>query len=251
MVYKKPNKITAWSFSRYSDYVQCPLKAKFKHVDKIKEPTNDAMLRGAAIHNLAEDFIKGKIRTLPPELKLFKTTFAELKKQFKKKISGMVVEDTWAFKEDWSQTRWDDWADCWLRIKLDCAHTVNESLTIAIDGNVLIVTDWKTGRFREEMNESYMEQLELYALAALILMPHIDVVMPCLAYLDFGIVYPAVEGEIKFTKADIPRLKKLWAKRVKPMMNDTRFAPRPNDKCRWCWFSMSKKSVGGPGLCKY
>lgn len=243
MAYPKPNKIIAWSFSRYMDYRKCPLLCKLKHIDKIKEPTNDAMLRGAAIHNLAEDFLKGKLRTLPSELKLFKSTFAELKKQYKKKISGMTVEDTWAFRADWSQTKWDDWAGCWLRIKLDCAHTVED--------DTLIITDWKTGKFREDNIEDYVEQLDLYALAALILMPHIQKVLPRLAYLDFGIIYPTEGNEIVYTQADVSRLKKLWAKRVKPMLSDTRFAPKANFGCRWCWFGESKKAAGGPGLCKY
>lgn len=89
----KSNKITSWSFSRYSDYKQCPLKAKLKHVDKLKEPPNEAMARGAAIHNIAEKYIKGEGRTLPAELKQFGAEFKMLRKQYKKKINGMVVED--------------------------------------------------------------------------------------------------------------------------------------------------------------
>ena len=57
--------ITSWSFSRYSDYKLCPLKARLKHVDKHKEPQNDAMARGQAIHKLAEDYTKGSIARLP------------------------------------------------------------------------------------------------------------------------------------------------------------------------------------------
>ena len=37
-------KITAWSFSRYNLYQQCPGKAKLMYIDKLKEPTSDAML---------------------------------------------------------------------------------------------------------------------------------------------------------------------------------------------------------------
>ena len=71
--------LTSWSFSRYSDYKQCPLKAKLKHLDKISEPPNEAMARGAAIHTLAEKYIKGEGRSLPPELKLFKDEFKKLR----------------------------------------------------------------------------------------------------------------------------------------------------------------------------
>lgn len=234
---------TSWSFSRYSDYKNCPLKFKLKHLDKISEPPNDAMARGAAIHTLAEKFIKGELRALPPELKLFADIFKKFKAQFKKKISGMVVEDNWSFTRTWTETQWNNWAECWVRIKLDCAHHESDE--------VLIITDWKTGKFRVEMNEDYVEQLELYALAALLLHPHIEQVKPRLAYTDQGMMYPEPGQELVFTRADLPKLKKLWEKRTKAMMNDKLFAPRPNDKCKWCWYGQSKKATGGPGLCKY
>lgn len=233
---------TSWSFSRYSDYKQCPLKAKLKHLDKINEPKNAAMERGAQVHNLAEDYLKGKVAKLAPELKLFSKEFAQLRDLYKRRRLPMVVEDTWAFTADWTQTRWDDWVGCWVRIKLDCAHQVED--------DVMVVTDWKTGKFRAELHEEYIEQLELYALASLLLHPHLRAVMPYLAYTDEGKVYP--DGEpIVFDRGDISGLKALWGRRVKPMMQDRIFAPRPNNKCRWCWYGQSKKSEGGPGLCKY
>lgn len=234
--------LTSWSFSRYSDYKLCPLKAKLKHLDKISEPPNEAMARGAAIHTLAEKYIKGEARSLPPELKLFEGEFKKLRAQYKKKINGMVVEDNWSFTRNWDKTSWDDWIGCWVRIKLDCAHHEDEE--------TLVVTDWKTGKFRPELNEEYVEQLELYALAALLLHEHIQVVKPRLVYLDVGVVYPAQDDKMVFTRADIPKLKKLWEKRTKAMMNDKQFAPRPNDKCRWCFYRSSNKAAGG-GQCKY
>lgn len=234
----KSNKITSWSFSRYSDYKQCPLKAKLKHVDKLKEPPNEAMARGATIHNIAEKYIKGEGRTLPTELKQFEAEFKMLRKQYKKKINGMVVEDNWSFTKTWDETAWNDWIGCWVRIKLDCAHHIED--------DVMVVTDWKTGKFRVEQNDEYIEQLELYALAALMLHPHLKEVRPRLAYLDVGVIFPAEDSPIVFTQADAPKLKKLWEKRTKPMLSDTTFAPRPNDKCKWCHF---RKSNGGP--CKF
>lgn len=238
-------KITAWSFSRYSTYKQCPLKLKLSAIDRIKEPSNKAMERGSQIHTLAEEYIKGKIVKLPIELKGFETEFKALKKQFKKSINGMVVEDNWSFTSGWDETSWNDWIGCWLRIKLDCAHHVSE--------DTMAISDWKTGKFRPEQNEDYIEQLELYALSALLLHPHINTVLPRLVYLDQGIIYPTTPEDIAkltFTRADIPRLKKLWEKRTKAMMNDTVFAPRPNNNCRWCHYRASNKEAGG-GQCKY
>lgn len=241
MAYKKPTQITSWSFSRYSTYRQCPLKAKLKFIDKMEEPTNDAMARGAAIHDTCEKYLKGTVARMPAELKLFADDFKKLKAQYKKRVPAMVVEDMWAFTKDWDETRWNDWANCWVRIKLDCAHFEDET--------TLVVTDFKTGKFRPDKNEEYMEQLELYALAALLMYPEIEglVVKPRLMYLDAGVIYPEPgDDELVYTAKDIGRLQKLWAKRVRPMLNDKKFPPRANNFCSWCHF---RKSNGGP--CKF
>lgn len=242
--------IKAWSFSRYSTYNQCPRKLKLQAIDRIKEPGNAAMQRGADIHDMAEAYIKGEGRNLPKELKLFGDLFRRLRKQYKKSINGLAVEETWAFTKDWDQTTWNDWIRCWVRIKLDCAEEDK-------DGETLIINDWKTGKFRPDQNSTYMEQLELYALAALLLYDHIVVVKPRLVYLDNGTVFPEPgskeEEQLTFNKQDIPKLKKVWAKRVKPMLNDKMFAPKPNRFCSWCFYRKDNTKNNGAGrqLCEY
>lgn len=235
-------KIKSWSFSRYNTYRQCPLKLKFNAIDRIREPSNAAMERGIEIHKKAEDYIKGNINRIPVELKQFTDEFKKLRAQHKKKISGMVVEDTWAFTKSWDETQWDDWVHCWLRVKLDCAHHE--------DDETLVVTDWKTGKFRQQKVDEYIEQLELYALAALLLHDHIQYVKPRLVFLDLGIVHPDEKVPIIFSRKDLKKLQKSWEKRVRPMMNDTRFAPRPSDECRWCFYRASNKANGG-GQCRF
>lgn len=157
---------------------------------------------------------------------------------FQKISQSMIVEDSWAMTKAWEETAWNDWAECWLRLKLDCAH--HESDT------VLVITDWKTGKFRPMKNEEYVQQLELYALVALILHEHIEEVRPRLVYLDEGIIFPHENERLVYTRKDIPRLKKEWEKRVKAMMSDTIFAPRPNNLCRFCHY---RSENNGP--CKF
>ena len=230
-------KITSWSYSRYACYEECPLKAKLKFVDKIKEPSAPAMARGNNIHKLAEGYTKGLdyvtieedgvskqvfTKKLPPELKLFADQFKELKK------SKPVVEETWAFRKDWSQTTWDDWNGCWVRIKTDAA---------CLDGDTLYVIDHKTGKHRE----GYHTQMSLYALGAMLMYPTVKTVNTQLWFLDHG-----TDETAEFTSDEFSALKKDWEKRVTPMLNDTRFAPKPGNGCRFCHFSKAK---GGP--CKY
>ena len=248
-------KLKSWSFSRYSKYRECPLAFKLSALDKIPEPKNAAMERGNLIHTTAEKYIKAEIPVkVPAELSAFADLFKELRKQYKSRVAGITVEDDWALTKSWERTVWNDWNGCWVRIKLDCSGNENP--------DDLDITDWKTGKFREEKNEEYVEQLELYALAGLLLHPHVKSVRPRLVYLDVPTVYPTPglkrtphsepEKELVYTRDDIPKLKKLWEKRVKPMFTDKRFAPKPNSNCVWCFYGqagIAKK--GGPGLCKF
>lgn len=241
----KQTKFTSWSWSRYADYKLCPLKAKLAHLDKIREPKNDAMQRGADLHDQIRDYIRGVLKKLPADLKGVKAELDRFKKLAKQKILGAVVEDGWNFTKDWTQTTWNDWNNCVLRVKVDAGEFLNQGATF-------ILTDWKSGKFRPELNEEYLEQLELYALATFMTLAHVNIVQVRLYYIDVGVVYPPPNEPIVFSrKKDLEKLKKLWAKRTKPMLNDTVFAPRPNDKCRWCFYGQSGKVKGGPGLCKF
>lgn len=238
--------LTSWSFSRYSDWRACPLKAKLKHIDKISEPPNAAMQRGNDIHHMAENYVKGTLPKLPKELALFKQDFADLRKRYKAKKEPMIVEDQWAFTKTWEETRWNDWAGCWVRIKLDVAH---------YEGNVLYKTDWKTGKYSDYKVAEYNEQLELYALASLLMSRREDVVVhPRIGWLDEGFYTSPTDkagNELSYTKDDQSRLMKEWNKRVTPMMSDTRFAPKPNATCKWCFYGQAGKAKGGPGICQY
>lgn len=231
---------TSWSWSRYQDWVKCPLRAKLKHIDKIKEPSNDAMERGTAIHTMAEEYVLGKLRTLPTELRAFKDEFSKLKKLYKSKSLPLSVEGDLAFTKDWTTTKWDDWNGAWVRIKIDCEHFATPTL--------LILTDYKTGKMDERNTAEYMLQLQLYAVSGLVRYSHIKnlVVQPRILYLDHGVEYPPPGEQVQYTLNDLKKLLKDWAKRVTPMFAERRFAPKPNSSCRWCYFSKAKN-----GNCKF
>lgn len=239
--------VTSWSFSRYSDYKTCPLKFKLKHIDKIVEPKSAAMQKGIDAHNDAEAYIKGTLAKLPPVLAGLKAEFVEMRKLYKAKKFPMIVEDNWAFTVDWTETQWNDWVGCWVRIKLDAAHYIT--------ADEMVVTDWKTGKPSDYKNAEYMEQMELYAVAALLMSARDNVqVRVRLGYTEVGEIIKPLDkngDEIVYTRKNLPGLMKEWNKRVKPMMTATNFPPRPNSTCRWCWFGQSKKAEGGPGICQF
>ena len=230
--------LTSWSFSRFSVYDQCPAKAKYAFIDKIKEPPNSAMDRGNEIHKMAEAYIKGEGRYVPKELKLVDTELKAMRAAKKHDDTSVVVETTWAFTQDWKVTTWDDWRGCALRVKVDVAQLVGQ--------NVLIITDWKTGKFRPDRHQEYMNQIELYALGGLKYYgSQVATIRPRLIYTDQGQIYPD-DGQLVYSHKDVPRLQKSWEARTKPMLKDTTFAPKPSNLCRWCHY---RKENGGP--CKF
>lgn len=179
---KGPQKITYWSASRRYDYDQCPFKAKLKCIDKLKEPGNAYMDRGNMMHELCEHYIKGTDtwkqsverakrwndehkgdkRLKPIDLSDLKDELDRLRALYAKRTrlaataTQPEVEETWAFRSDWSETTWNDWLGCWLRIKLDVGHW-EEVKKGKKTLRVFVPTDWKSGRLKEEEHESYLE----------------------------------------------------------------------------------------------
>lgn len=226
---KPVKKFTAWSYSRLGDYTACPLRAKLKHLDRIPEPSAPALERGAVIHEAAAKYVSGTTKTLPKDLKLFKKEFAALRKA-SKGAAGRVylVEEQWAFNDKWNPCGW--FGDgSWCRMVLDLGYK---------DGGTLRIIDYKTGRVRAEEQRP---QLALYALGGLAKFPDVEKVVAEFWYLDHGEII-----QEEYVAAELKELKKAWGVKVKPMLKDKTFAPRPSDKCRWCHYSKAKM-----GHCKF
>lgn len=228
-----PKQITSWSYSRHGTYEQCPYKAKLTILEKRREPKNDAMARGAEIHDIAQAYLEGKGSRVPQPLAKFKDEVKRLRKF--NKDGKAEIEKMWGFTNKWELCEWDDWANCWVRIKTDVAHWEDDDL--------VVVTDWKTGKYRTDNLDGYVAQLDLYALGALIKFGAARV-QTRLLYLDTGDTFDN-DGKI-YTQADLKGLMASWNKRVKPMLNDRKFAPKPNRFCGWCHF---RAQNGGP--CQY
>lgn len=225
--------VTAWSYSRYADYKQCPLMFKLKHVDRIKPPGSAAMDRGSAIHKEGENYLKApKAGKVPESYKYFAGQMKELH------ALKPRVELQLGFSEEWkpaTATARDPYGwfakDVWLRIVCD--------VDVRYEDHTADIVDFKTGK-KYETNE---EQVELFSCAPFMEDPAMAHVTTRLWYLD-----QEHDNEVirEYTRKDFNLIQKDWTKRVRPMFNDRRFAPKPNQKCKWCHF---RKENGGP--CKF
>ncbi len=225
----RKKKLTAWSFSRWSQYERCPLQTKLAHIERLPQPEKGpAAQRGIDTHKTAELFVGGEIDELPEVLETFEEEFIELVDLTNDDDVKVLAEQQLAFNVDWDPTGWFD-SDTWVRMITDCTvvHTEEQFAR---------VIDYKTGKKYPE----HELQLGLFGLGVL-RSEDVGEVQVELWYLDQG------EEEVAhYTEDDIPRLQTEWEKRSKRMMTDTRFDPNPGHYCRWCPWSKEK---GGP--CKY
>jgi putative RecB family exonuclease len=239
---KPKPRITAWSYSRESDYKSCPLKAKYKAVDKLKEPPSESMREGTILHTHAEAYVTGVVGKLEPEV-------ADLRKDFEKTAKGKLpaglrlfaeefrdlrkhkarcrVEQELAFTCRWVPTTWfamhgPDAA--WCRIKMDLLREETDEFARVID--------YKSGR----VDPKHKEQLSLYAIGAFLTLPEtVTRIDTELWFLKHGEVIAET-----FVRPQLDGLKKMWSKRVAKMLADRTFRPTPGDACRWCHFSKSR-----------
>lgn len=233
--------VTAWSYSRYADYKMCPLFFKLKHIDRIKPPGSAAMDRGSAIHKEGENYLKAAQRPakVPESYAAFKDQMIQL--------HGLKprVELQLGFSEQWQPATGDKrdpygWfaKDVWLRIVCD--------VDVRYDDHTADIIDFKTGR-KYDTNE---EQVELFSCAPFMEDPKLTHVTTRLWYLDQTqdneVIREYSRKALAGFNGNFEAIKKDWAKKVKPMFNDRRFAPKPNQRCRSCHF---RKENGGP--CKF
>lgn len=234
----KPKPISAWSMSRYSDYMQCPAAFKYRYIVKLPTAKHPAAARGITVAEETDKWFKRARRTMPKELKPLESTYKLLHKD-----KTVESELAWNFTKKWEPCAWNDWDNCWVRMRIDLATTAP---------TVFRVFDNKTGKYNENNVQKYMLQLDLYAAGASVVKAatKIKEVHVQLLFSDLGIKYP--ENPKVYTIEQAARQRREWEKRVKPMMSDTTFATRPGYYCRWCPFSHNTIMPNGkPGPCKY
>jgi putative RecB family exonuclease len=227
-------RVRSWSFSRWNEYETCPLKYKLKAIDKLVEPSSPALERGNRIHDAIEEYVKGKTKTLDvhaqePARKKIETH----RKLYAKEPQKVTINDTWAFRKDWSLTTWNDWDGCWLRVKVDFAHYNTRTGVVNVD-------DYKSGKFRAQKNDEYLLQLNLYCTTALAIHGGAKRATSSLIYVDNGEIFVP---DADYRESELSKLQADWERRVSKMFNDTQFLPRPGSHCQFCHF---RKENGGP-----
>lgn len=218
------NGVTAWSYSRYGDYERCPLYFHEKHVLKsFKDAGSAAMDRGNEIHKGVAAWLSNKAEGLPRDA--FQNTRAEQILMELRAMPDLLVEQQWGFTSHWKPTGWFG-NDTWLRVILDVGLVYPDMTAEALD--------WKTGK-RYGSNQ---DQMELFAVGVMCRIANVKNVTTRLIYLDEK--GKDIEDIEEFPGTHKQRLIDKWMKKIEPMFTDKVWAPRPNDKCKWCPLARSK-----------
>lgn len=235
---KRERAFRSWSFTAWAAWYECPLAAALSRIDKLDKhlPQGPALIRGRELDEATERFITKRDAKLHPELMPAKTLLTQWRNV---KPAEKVVQENWGYNSAWEPVSSTDWDNCKLRIKLDFGH---------LKGTHLDIWDAKTGKYREEQNDKYEMQLDLYIAGAFAQIPHLETATARLLYTDFNIVFPEPAAKLRvYTRAEAEAMQKAWDRRVKPMLADRSFKPKPSFRCRYCNFRK-----GGPvGGCKY
>jgi len=209
------NNIKAWSYSRISNYLTCPLQFAHKNIIKeIPQPAYYASERGTAIHKKAEHFVKGNITGMPDELKPFAKELRELKRL----QAGTEVDLT--FTQGWKPTHAKDWGGAWCRVALD---------SLVIQDELATNIDYKTGK----IYDSHELQGLIDAAATFAHFPEVEQVDVEFWYFDL-MEKENVMAET-YTRGQYARLQKYLIKLTKPMFSDTKFKPKKNAYCYNCY----------------
>jgi len=225
----------SWSFSGLTQFEKCPY-ATYLKLTKAQLPEADEkspLIRGIAIHELAEAYVKGELPSLPKELKKFDADFEQLREKYTKNL--VEVEGDWAFTATWDTCDWKDFDLTWLRVKLDVLEW--------IDDNNARVIDHKTGHsYGKELPHNMQGQL--YAIAAFMRFPKIKGIEVVFWYLDEG----KKSKRKVYDRKDMIPIVQSYEKRASAMLGCTYFKAKPNlYNCKWCAYGVNV----GSGACPY
>jgi len=235
--------INAVSHSRMKTHEGCPRKAMFKFVQKLKEPGNEAMNRGLAMHKELEDWVNLTLHNKHeegdtvsiPRTKIYDKIRSDLAEVMEWAINRwgkmsnereylIFPEQQVAFDKEWLQCDWFG-ANAWMRVVYDLT-------AYSPDKKRWELWDYKSGKVYDDHDQ----QADLYALSAF--KQGAEQVTVKFYYLDKDMVQP-----YHYDVSEVAGLLDTILSRAAAVTEDRTWATNPSWKCKWCHF---QKAKGGP-----
>lgn len=251
----------AISPSRAADFKQCPLKYRFRTIDRLDEAPSPAAVRGTLVHAVLEDIfdLPAPERTPEAARSLVPGRWHALVQE-RPELATMLADDQALTLESWyaqAGKLTDRWftvedpsrlepADRELKVEVEVDGLVLRGIIDRVDvapqGQVRVV-DYKTGRTPGPGFEGKaMFQMKFYGLVMWRRTGRVPDLLQ-LVYLGDGTVirYAPDEGELRALERNV---KAVWAA-IEKAVAERDFRPNPSRLCSWCDFKALCPSFGG------
>lgn len=245
--------MTVYSHSRLATFGQCPLKFRYKYVDKLKTDiaqTVEAFL-GSIVHKVLEklflDLKFSKKNSLEDLLKFYKS-------EWKKRWNDEIV----IVKKDYSEKNYRDMGIEFIKRFYKRHAPFNDSITLRLEQRVIVdlnsdgkyklqgfidrlaklpdgtieIHDYKTAANLPP--QEYLErdrQLALYELAVRQMYPQTRKVVLVWHFLSAD-----EDVRLEKTRAELEKLKTDTMRQIDEIRNEKAFQPKESKLCGWCEF---------------
>jgi hypothetical protein len=201
----------AWSYSRLTNYEQCPKKFWHLSVQKdFKEPESEAMRYGNQVHKALEERVSKNV-PLPAHL----THLEPVAAKFANAPGEKYAELQLAVDENFAPTTWFA-RNVWARAIIDLA---------IVNGDKALIVDWKTGKMSDDFTQQQVA-------ACMFMIYYPQVVSMDLMYYWIKDKKPTVRT---LTREDTNNVWSPVMRRVRKYVaahEQTDFPPRPSGLCK-------------------
>jgi CRISPR/Cas system-associated exonuclease Cas4 (RecB family) len=221
------NATIALSFSRLSDYEQCPLKFKQKYIEKSypDDSNNPAFAKGNAIHKQLEDYVV-YLSSTDKDNKPSMTTVTQavtpmIDKLYTASNGNIFPEKQIAVDQNWEACTWFDPPHVVkYRAIIDCLVFLNDE--------ELLIIDWKSGKVRE-YEDGPTTQLKLTAVILFSLYPKIETITSSYMFVEHKKTV-----SVKFSRDQLEDMRAAFDDAHKTVNLATDFPHKKNRYCNWC-----------------
>ena len=246
--------------SRAADFKQCPLKYRFRAIDRLEEKPSPAAVRGTLVHAVLEELFElpALERTPANAVDLLPGRWAALVAE-RPDLSGMlgaesISQESWFAQSGRLVERWFTLEDpsrlepaereVKVEVEVDglVLRGIIDRVDIAPTGQVRVV-DYKTGRTPAVGFEGpALFQMKFYGLVMWRRTGRVPDLLQ-LVYLKDGTIirYEPDEGDLLALERNV---KAVWAA-IERAAAEGDFRPRPSRLCSWCDFKPLCPAFGG------
>ncbi len=249
--------------SRASDFLGCPLRYRYRTVDRLPEPADPVAARGTLVHAVLEDLfdLPAGDRTLERAVASVPASWDRLREQDERLSTLFGAEDderAWLTSahrllESYfalEDPRWlePDGREVRVDHQMEAGPGLGgiiDRIDVAPDGRVRIV-DYKTGRSPgERYEDKALFQMRFYALVVWRSRGVLPTLLQLLYLGDRTVL--SYEPTVEDLEATERKLGALW-EAIDLALHTGDFPARPGPLCRWCSFAEACPERGGTVL---